>query len=162
MVPYTNSKSSLNVDTETIRIDARKSWSVTSKPNWITLSTLSGVKGVTDVIVTSSVNTSSSNRTGNIVIKDEAGKEYVLAVSQTASVNSVVSSRDAFNETYKSGSDTFSVGLNGNTSWSISSYEGLLKSSSKLIIQLKLMIMLCYVIYQRQWSYQDHLQSYLL
>ena len=124
MVPYTNQKSTLNVDTETIRIDARKAWSVTSKPSWLTLSVSSGAKGVTDIIATSEVNKSSSIRTGNIVIKDSAGKEYTLTVAQTASVNSVESTRDSFYETYVSGSDTFAVGLNGNSSWSVSSYSG--------------------------------------
>lgn len=124
MVPYVNQKSTLNVDTESIRIEARKTWSVTSKPNWITLNVSSGVKGVTDVIVTSTVNTSSSTRNGNIVIKDSAGKEYTLVVSQTAAVNSVDITREGFYETYASGSDTFTVGLNGNTSWSVASYSG--------------------------------------
>ena len=124
MTPFTNSKDTTNVDTETVRINARKTWSVSSKPDWISLSQSTGATGITDVIITASVNTTSNQRSGIITIVDEKDKEYELEVVQAKSPNRVILSRDAMYETSDGNNDKFTVTLSGNTSWSVSGYSG--------------------------------------
>ena len=70
MTPFTNTRDITNSDNEIVIINAKKSWEITSKPSWISVNKSTGDTGVTEVIVTAQVNTSSNSRTGSILFVD--------------------------------------------------------------------------------------------
>ena len=124
MIPFTNTRDITNSDNEIVIINAKKSWEITSKPSWISVNKSSGDTGVTEVIVTAQVNTSSNSRTGSILFVDEKNKEYEIEITQTNHPSVVEISKDALFETSDSNSDKFTVNISGNTSWAISGYSG--------------------------------------
>ena len=124
MIPFTNTRDITNSDNEIVIINAKKSWEITSKPSWISVNKSTGDTGVTEVIVTAQVNTSSNSRTGSILFVDEKDKEYEIEITQTNHPSVVEISKDTLFETSDSNSDKFTVNITGNTSWAISGYSG--------------------------------------
>ena len=124
LTPYTNTTTETEKDTETVRITSRKNWTVTSKPSWVSLNMTSGTRGVSDLVISADVYTGTTSRTGDIVITDAGTKQYILEITQGEAPNEVRLSREAMYETSNAGSDTFTVNLSGNTSWSISNCSG--------------------------------------
>jgi hypothetical protein len=69
-----------------VNINSSAEWTVTSKPDWITLSMDSGVSGTTILGVSASTNTSTeSGRTGNVVLSN-GSTTFSIPVSQPARV----------------------------------------------------------------------------
>lgn len=69
-------------ETKSLTLTGNDSWSVTSKPTWCTINPLSGV-GNSTINVTSTKNTTTEKRIGDIVIKgDKSQKRFTVSVTQ--------------------------------------------------------------------------------
>ena len=119
-VPFTNQINTVGSVTTTITLTAQNTWSVSSKPSWITLNTSSGDKGTYNITVTAASN-SGAARSGNIVFINRKNEQYIIAVSQSAPTTRVETSKSVIYGTQEAGSETVKVNLFGNnTSWTAS------------------------------------------
>lgn len=119
LTPFTNSANTITTTTKELTIKSGTDWSLSSKPSWITVSPISGSKGSNTIEVTAAVNTTASTRTGKLVFIS-GNKEYSVDITQGVSVNTIKASRNTYYNTYEANSDTFTVSLTGNTSWTSS------------------------------------------
>lgn len=110
-----------------IRLRSNTNWSVSSLPAWITMSELNGV-GDANLTITASENTTSSKRSGSIVIsKPGVSLSYTINVEQDRESLSTSVAQLEFGD--RSGYQDFDISSNANWSSSIQANGGWLSTN---------------------------------
>lgn len=123
-VPYVSASTAsaaftVNGGTYGMTVNSSSSWSVKSKPEWITLTPDSG-SASSDVVITAAQNESGA-RNGNIVLKSAEGAVCSIAVSQEAYVPNAA--------------DFFSVDISS-IDWTVSSVHDVKDAASNVIARI--------------------------
>lgn len=72
-----------------ITAETNSNWTIATKPNWITLSSMSGPSGVSYVTATCAYNTDYADRSGSIVFRNDDTEDYII-VSQDSFIGVTV------------------------------------------------------------------------
>lgn len=122
---YTTPASLINIFGEgqnrSVQVFSNTSWSVSSKPSWVTVNGADSGSGNGSLSFTFAPNTGGSPRTGSIRLVDSAGyRDYVISIQQGTAFIVTPGSWDV--PTYAGGSQVFNIQTTG--PWSVAVQEG--------------------------------------